>query len=151
MSIPSSTLSQHPPTHHPILKRPKTTSTSASRLKSAVSFASTTLNNIDSDTEQGLTSKRQPKYRDFIRELPIYLAKTILCMLNSKSLNQCKHVSTYWKKLALEVEDEETMTRMLYDDMMLLQVKLFFVLSFSFEYSTLDKDRRKQSILLPIV
>ncbi len=31
-------------------------------------------------------------------------------------------VSMYWKKLATEVEDETKMKRMLYDDMMLLQV-----------------------------
>jgi hypothetical protein len=43
-------------------------------------------------------------------------------MLDPKSLDKCKFVSLYWKKMALEVEDEATMTRMLYDDMMLLQV-----------------------------
>jgi len=90
--------------------------------KSAVSFASSTLNNNDSDTEQTVPSKRPPKYKDFIRQLPIYLAKSILCMLDEKTLDKCKSVSPYWKKMALEVEDEATMTKMLYDDMMLLQV-----------------------------
>jgi hypothetical protein len=92
------------------------------RQKSAVSFASSVLNNNDSDTEQASAPKRVPKYRDFVRQLPIYLAKSILCMLDPKSLDKCKFVSLYWKKMALEVEDEATMTRMLYDDMMLLQV-----------------------------
>ncbi|CAF3324694.1 unnamed protein product [Rotaria socialis] len=106
----------------PILKRPKTTTSASSmRQKSSVSFASSTGNLIDSDTEQPVSAKRHPKYKDYIRQLPIYLAKLILCMLDTKSLDRCKHVSTYWKKLATEVEDEATMTKMLYDDMMLLQ------------------------------
>jgi hypothetical protein len=45
-------------------------------------------------------------------------------MLDEKSLEKCKLVSTYWKKMAMEVEDEATMTKMLYDDMMLLQVNI---------------------------
>ncbi len=92
------------------------------RQKSAVSFASSGLNNNDSDTEAAVVPKRPPKYKDFIRELPVYLAKSILCLLDKKSLDKCQFVSTYWKKMALEVEDEAIMTRMLYDDMMLLQV-----------------------------
>ena len=123
MSVPSSALSILPPSI-PILKRPKTTSSSSLRQKSAVSFASSTLNNIDSDTEQSLQSKRPRKFKDFIRQLPIYLAKSILCMLDEKSLDKCKLVSPYWKKMAMEVEDEATMTRMLFDDMMLLQVNI---------------------------
>lgn len=106
----------------PILKRPKTTSSTSMRQKSAVSFASTTMDNLDSDTEQRTKNKHIPKYRDFIRQLPIYLAKSILSLLDKKSLKQCKHVSLYWKKLAIEVEDEAAMNNMLYDDMMLLQV-----------------------------
>ena len=43
-------------------------------------------------------------------------------MLDQKSLNKCKFVSLYWKKMAMEVEDESMMSGMLYDDMMLLQV-----------------------------
>jgi hypothetical protein len=121
LSVPSSGLSTLPPSGS-ILKRPKTTSSSSMRRKSAVSFASLTLNNNDSDTEQTVPSKRPPKYKDFIRQLPIYLAKSILCMLDEKTLDKCKSVSPYWKKMALEVEDEATMTKMLYDDMMLLQV-----------------------------
>ena len=121
LSVPSSSISALPPTG-PILKRPKTTSSSILRQKSAVSFASSILNYNDSDTEQTVPSKRPPKYRDFIRQLPVYLAKSILCMLDKKSLDTCKFVSTYWKKMSLEVEDEATMTKMLYDDMMLLQV-----------------------------
>ncbi|CAF0745649.1 unnamed protein product [Rotaria sp. Silwood1] len=120
LSIPSSSFSIAPPTV-PILKRPKTTSSSSMRQKSAVSFASSTMNVIDSDNEQPTPSKRSPKYKDFIRQLPIYLAKLILYMLDTKSLDKCKLVSTYWKKMAMEVEDEATMTKMLYDDMMLLQ------------------------------
>jgi hypothetical protein len=51
-------------------------------------------------------------------------------MLDKKSLDKCKFVSTYWKKMALEVEDEAIMTKMLYDDMMFLQVnflEIFFL------------------------
>jgi hypothetical protein len=123
LSIPSSLLSALPPSNS-ILKRPKTTSSSSIRQKSAVSFASSVLNNIDSDTEQSLEPKRPRKFKDYIRQLPIYLAKSILCMLDEKSLEKCKLVSTYWKKMAMEVEDEATMTKMLYDDMMLLQVNI---------------------------
>jgi len=129
LSVPSSALSTLPPTG-PILKRPKTASSALIRQKSAVSFASSTANNNDSDTEQPVLSKRPPKYKDYIRELPIYLAKSILCMLDKKSLDKCKFVSTYWKKMALEVEDEAIMTKMLYDDMMFLQVnflEIFFL------------------------
>jgi hypothetical protein len=45
-------------------------------------------------------------------------------MLDSKSLETCQFVSIYWKKMALEVEDEAKMTKMLFDDMMLLQVNI---------------------------
>ena len=109
----------------PILKRPKTTSSASLRQKSAVSFASSVLNINDSDNEEPSPSKRSPKYKDFIRQLPIYLAKLILCMLDTKSLEKCKLVSTYWKKMATEVDDEASMTKMLYDDMMFLQVNTF--------------------------
>jgi hypothetical protein len=54
--------------------------------------------------------------------LPVYLAKSILNMLDTKSLEKCKLVSPYWKKMSLEVDDDATMTKMLYDDVMLLQV-----------------------------
>ena len=121
MSVPSSTVSTMPPAV-PILRRPKTTSSSSTRQKSAVSFASSTMNVNDSDTEQPVPSKRLPKYKDFVRQLPIYLAKTILSLLDPRTLDKCKLVSNYWKKMAMEVEDETTMTRMLFDDMMLLQV-----------------------------
>jgi hypothetical protein len=122
LSVPSSALSTLTPSGS-ILKRSKTTSSSSMRQKSAVSFVSSRLNNNDSDTEQVVSSKRPPpKYKDFIRQLPIYLAKSILSMLDEKTLDKCKFVSLYWKKMALEVEDEATMTKMLYDDMMLLQV-----------------------------
>ena len=148
LSGPSSALSMLPPTG-PILKRPKTASTSAARQKSAVSFASV-LNTNDSDTEQAASAKRIPKYKDFIRQLPIYLAKSILSMVDQRSLEMCKLVSTYWKKMAFEVEDEALMTRMLYDDMMLLQVK-FLHLFFYSPFKTSGKDRRKPSIQLHIV
>lgn len=121
-SGPLTPMSMLPPTG-PILKRPKSSSTVAARQKSAVSFASSVLNPHDSDTEQVTPGKRTPKFRDFIRQLPIYLAKSILSMLDHRSLETCKLVSTYWKKLAFEVDDETLMNRMLYDDMMLLQVK----------------------------
>lgn len=120
-SVPSSSLSIAQPSV-PILKRSKTLSSISLRQKSAVSFASSTAYANDSDNERPASSKRHPKYRDFIRQLPIYLAKLILCMLDTKSLEKCKSVSTYWKKLASEVQDEALMTKMLYDDMMLLQV-----------------------------
>lgn len=123
LSGPSSSMSVLPPTG-PILKRPKTASTAATRQKSAVSFASSVLNPHDSDTEQATSAKRLPKYRDFIRQLPIYLAKSILSMLDHRSIETCKLVSTYWKKMAFEVEDEALLTQMLFDDMMLLQVKI---------------------------
>ena len=121
LSYPSSSKSPIPPSV-PILKRPKTASAASLRQKSAVSFASSALDNNDSDTEQRAPSTRIPRYKDFIRQLPIYLAKSILSILDQKSLNKCKFVSLYWKKMAMEVEDETTMSGMLYDDMMLLQV-----------------------------
>jgi hypothetical protein len=138
LSVPSSPLSIVPPPPPPpsgsILKRPKTASSSQTRQKSAVSFASSTLHNNDSDTERVSPSKRPTKYKDFIRELPIYLAKSILYMLDVKSLEKCKVVSIYWKKLVLEVEDEATMTKMLYDDMMLLQVKFFQIFYYKIKH-----------------
>jgi len=132
LSVPSSSLSVRPPSGA-ILKRPKTSSTST-RQKSAVSFASPTMNNNDSDNEQTTTSKRSLKSKDFIRQLPIYLAKSILCMLDEKTLDKCKSVSPYWKKMALEVEDEATMTKMLYDDMMLLQVNFLEIFYYKIKH-----------------
>ena len=78
-------------------------------------------NNPDSDTEQRTPSKRSPKYKDFVRQLPIYLAKSILSMLDERSLTKCKYVSTFWKKMASEVEDEAAMSGLLDKDMLILQ------------------------------
>lgn len=121
LTVPSAPLTIISPSA-PILKRPKTSYSSLPRRKSAVSFALSVLNNNDSDTETPAPPKRVPKYKDFIRQLPVYLAKSILNMLDTKSLEKCKLVSPYWKKMSLEVDDDATMTKMLYDDVMLLQV-----------------------------
>jgi hypothetical protein len=64
--------------------------------------------------------------------LPVYLAKSILNMLDTKSLEKCKLVSPYWKKMSMEVDDDATMTKMLYDDVMLLQVNFLQILPLSF-------------------
>ncbi|CAF0829139.1 unnamed protein product [Adineta steineri] len=105
----------------PILKRPKTTGSPSMHRKSAVSFALSVLNNNDSDTERPMSTKRIPQYKDFIRQLPVYVAKSILNMLDIQSLEKCKLVSPYWKKMVLEVNDDATMTKLRYDDVMLLQ------------------------------
>ena len=78
-------------------------------------------NHLDSDTEQRAPSKRSPKYKDFVRQLPIYLAKSILSTLDERSLYKCKFVSSYWRKLASEVEDEAAMSGLLDKDMLILQ------------------------------
>ncbi|CAF0893544.1 unnamed protein product [Adineta ricciae] len=113
MSIPSATA--------PILKRPKTSGPSTTHRKSAVSFALPLSNNNDSDIETPSPTKRVPKYKDFIRQLPIYLAKSILNMLDIQSLDKCKLVSAYWKKMVMEVAEDAEMTKLRYDDVMLLQ------------------------------
>jgi hypothetical protein len=55
-------------------------------------------------------------------------------MLDKKSLEICQLVSTYWKKMALEVEDEAKMAKMLFDDMMLLQVNFLPIFNYKIKH-----------------
>ncbi|UJR33079.1 hypothetical protein I4U23_020538 [Adineta vaga] len=121
LSVPTQPAMSIISTAVPILKRPKTSGPSGTHRKSVVSFALPLSNNNDSDTELPMSSKRIPKYKDFIRQLPIYVAKSILNMLDVQSLDKCKLVSAYWKKMVMEVNEDAEMTKLRYDDVMLLQ------------------------------
>lgn len=99
--------------------RSKIVSLNATALVSSSPLARTS--HLDSDTEQHVPSKRLPKYKDFVRQLPVYLAKSILSMLDEKSLYKCRYVSTFWRKMASEVEDEAAMSGLLDKDMLILQ------------------------------
>ncbi|XP_028823223.1 CMT1A duplicated region transcript 1 protein-like isoform X2 [Denticeps clupeoides] len=45
-------------------------------------------------------------YRDFIRALPVHLAKRILGLLDAPTLHRCLRVSLHWGGLAKEVQEE---------------------------------------------
>ncbi|XP_033118488.1 CMT1A duplicated region transcript 1 protein-like [Anneissia japonica] len=61
------------------------------------------------------------KRRDFIRDLPVFLAKYILNFLDCMSLAQCRQVSLSWHVVAKEVEGERIVQQELVEDVMLMQ------------------------------
>jgi hypothetical protein len=123
-----------------MFKRPKTATAMITCEKTDLPFMLIPSDNVDSDTEQRTQENLTPKYKDFIRQLPIYLAKSIILLLDAKTLYKCKYVSTYWRKMVTEVEDETEMTNMLHDDMMLLQVTTLFCCIESYDRS-LEENR----------
>ncbi|PNI11454.1 LOW QUALITY PROTEIN: T0195358 isoform 1 [Pan troglodytes] len=58
---------------------------------------------VDLDDIRDLSSGFS-KYRDFIRYLPIHLAKYILRMLDRHTLNKCASVSQHWAAMAQQVK-----------------------------------------------
>ncbi|XP_054957790.2 F-box/WD repeat-containing protein 10 isoform X2 [Pan paniscus] len=58
---------------------------------------------VDLDDIRDLSSGFN-KYRDFIRYLPIHLAKYILRMLDRHTLNKCASVSLHWAAMAQQVK-----------------------------------------------
>ncbi|XP_062382976.1 F-box and WD repeat domain containing protein 10B [Sardina pilchardus] len=63
------------------------------------------------------------RHRDFIRQLPVHITKRILGLLDSASLRSCLNVSQHWQYLALEVQHEGRVKRLLEKKAMSLQGK----------------------------
>ncbi|XP_076154839.1 F-box and WD repeat domain containing protein 10B [Alosa pseudoharengus] len=63
------------------------------------------------------------RHRDFIRQLPVHITKRILGLLDSTSLLSCLNVSQHWQYLALEVQHEGRVKRLLEKKAMSLQGK----------------------------
>lgn len=61
------------------------------------------------------------RHKDFIRCLPVHLAKYILKLLDKTSLSHALLVSQNWRALVLEVHDEERINQLLEEDVMLMQ------------------------------
>lgn len=62
------------------------------------------------------------RYKDYIRWLPVHLAKNILGMLDKVSLHNCVCVSKNWRVLVEEVHRESYEKHRLWEDVMLMQV-----------------------------
>uniref|UniRef100_W5N6G1 F-box and WD repeat domain containing 10 n=1 Tax=Lepisosteus oculatus TaxID=7918 RepID=W5N6G1_LEPOC len=60
-------------------------------------------------------------YRDFIRRLPVHLAKHILGLLDNNSLVNCLFVSQHWRYLAEEIQKEVLVRRTVENQAMILQ------------------------------
>lgn len=75
----------------------------------------------DYEVENILNREVEPKFVDFIRQLPVYVSKRILNSLNKKSLHTCLFVCKYWSNLIKEVHRESFLQKILLDDMMLLK------------------------------
>lgn len=67
------------------------------------------------------------KYKDFVRFLPVHLAKNILGFLDQSSLHNCICVSKNWRSLAEEVHKEFFVNQHLREDVMLMQVRKFII------------------------
>jgi hypothetical protein len=68
------------------------------------------------------SAERRTKYVDFIRQLPVYLAKTILSSFSLKTLKSCALVSKYWYNIVKEIQKDSKLNKILIDDMMVLRV-----------------------------
>lgn len=62
------------------------------------------------------------RYKDFIRYLPVHLAKFILSRLDKATLYNALCVSKNWRKLAEEVHKEFFVNQQLLEEVMLMQV-----------------------------
>ena len=63
------------------------------------------------------------KHRDFVRQLPVHLAKYILSFLDQVSLFHCVSVSKYWSFIVDEVHKEYFINQHLKEEVLLMQVK----------------------------
>ncbi|ESO89089.1 hypothetical protein LOTGIDRAFT_154169 [Lottia gigantea] len=61
------------------------------------------------------------RYKDFIRSLPVHLAKYILSFLDRSSLTNALCVSDNWRNLAEEVHQEHYVNQQLIEEVMLMQ------------------------------
>ncbi|XP_078506983.1 F-box/WD repeat-containing protein 10 [Lissotriton helveticus] len=61
------------------------------------------------------------KHKDFIRCLPVHLSKSILGLLDVKSLLNCLKVSLHWRYLAEEVRRDKVTQSLVLDEAMILQ------------------------------
>ncbi|XP_051889294.1 F-box and WD repeat domain containing protein 10B [Pristis pectinata] len=85
--------------------------------------------NIESPTPIFVTSSFQAtsgisNYKDFLRCLPIHLAKYILGFLDDASLQNCMLVSQHWQYLAKEVTRDMLALRCIFDEVLKLQIGL---------------------------
>lgn len=62
------------------------------------------------------------QFKDFIRYLPVHLAKYILRLLDEASLHAAKDVSPKWQVLVSEVKVELELNKKLMEEVMLMQV-----------------------------
>ncbi|XP_035389452.1 CMT1A duplicated region transcript 1 protein [Electrophorus electricus] len=60
-------------------------------------------------------------HRDFIRGLPVNIAKSILGLLDKPSLQRCRQVSQHWQYLTEEILSELSVKKMVEDQAMVLQ------------------------------
>ncbi|KAF5896802.1 CMT1A duplicated region transcript 1 protein isoform X1, partial [Clarias magur] len=67
------------------------------------------------------------QHRDFIRGLPVGLAKRILGLLDKSTLQSCKHVSQHWQYLTEEIVAEHKVKKMVEDQAVILQGTPFVV------------------------
>ncbi|KAL2078689.1 hypothetical protein ACEWY4_026374 [Coilia grayii] len=63
------------------------------------------------------------RHRDFIRQLPVHIAKRILGLLDSTTLHSCLTVSRHWRYLSRETQEEGRVKQLLEIQAMLLQGK----------------------------
>ncbi|XP_036401463.1 CMT1A duplicated region transcript 1 protein [Megalops cyprinoides] len=61
------------------------------------------------------------RHRDFIRRLPVHLAKRILGLVGKAGLLSCRYVSQHWRLLANEIEAEIATKRMVENQAMIMQ------------------------------
>ncbi|KAJ7984856.1 hypothetical protein DPEC_G00359110 [Dallia pectoralis] len=61
------------------------------------------------------------RYRDFIRGLPVHLAKRILGLLDKASLRHCKDVSKHWRYLMGDTQKDRNCRKILEKQAMLMQ------------------------------
>ncbi|KAK6301661.1 hypothetical protein J4Q44_G00277140 [Coregonus suidteri] len=61
------------------------------------------------------------RYRDFIRGLPVHLAKRILGLLDKASLHHCRDVSQHWRYLTEDTQEDLNAKKMVEKQAMLMQ------------------------------
>ncbi|KAL0983783.1 hypothetical protein UPYG_G00132750 [Umbra pygmaea] len=61
------------------------------------------------------------RYRDFIRRLPVHLAKKILALLDKRSLRHCKEVSPHWRYLTGDTLEDLRVKKLVEKQTMLMQ------------------------------
>jgi F-box/WD-40 domain protein 10 len=64
------------------------------------------------------------KRKDIIHALPIHISKYILSYLDQVSLTNCLCVSKYWRAVAEEVHKEYFVNQQLWEDVMVMQVRV---------------------------